>query len=69
MEVESGLGSEINMNRIDKDGNTVDLSKEVVYTLEVGANRYDLLCLEGIAQNIRSYLEISPLPRLSVKPP
>ena len=49
MEVEWGLGAEINMPRIDSEGNTVDLSKEQIYTLEVGANRYDLLCLEGIA--------------------
>ena len=37
------------MNRIDADGNTVDLSNEEIYTLEVAANRYDLLCLEGIS--------------------
>jgi hypothetical protein len=37
------------MNRIDENGTQVDLSKEWIYTLEVAANRYDLLCLEGIS--------------------
>lgn len=37
------------MQRIDHEGNAIDLSKEMVYTLEVAANRYDLLCLEGIS--------------------
>jgi phenylalanyl-tRNA synthetase beta chain len=38
-----------------------------VFKLEVAANRYDLLCLEGFSQAIKSYLGISPIPRLSIK--
>jgi len=35
------------MTRVDDKGNSIDISKETVYNLEVAANRYDLLCLEG----------------------
>lgn len=62
LEMEMGTGVEMNMARIDKDGNNMDLSKTVVYKLEVPANRYDLLCLEGIATALRSYLNGTPFP-------
>jgi len=55
------------MNRVDGDGNTVDISKEMVYKIEVAANRYDLLCLEGIAQAFKIYLGLGQQPRYSVK--
>ena len=51
------------MNRVDGDGNTVDISKQMVYKIEVAANRYDLLCLEGIAAALRCYLGMDKLPR------
>jgi len=57
--VEFGLGADLTMQRLDANGNQIDLSKEMIYTLEVAANRYDLLCLEGAAQAFRSYLGIS----------
>lgn len=46
----------MNMTRVDDNGTAIDISKEEVYKLEVAANRYDLLCLEGISQTLRSYL-------------
>ena len=49
LEMEMGNGVEMNMNRIDADGNNVNMENTVVYKIEVPANRYDLLCLEGIA--------------------
>lgn len=30
------------------------LSEEVVYKIDIPANRYDLLCVEGIARALRS---------------
>ena len=57
----------MNMTRVDDKGNAIDISKEMVYCLEVAANRYDLLCLEGASQSIRSYLGLSPIPRISIK--
>ena len=67
LEVEFGTAGDMNMNRVDDSGNAIDISKEMVYCLEVAANRYDLLCLEGAAQSFRSYLGIAPIPRISIK--
>jgi phenylalanyl-tRNA synthetase beta chain len=63
-EIEHGTGDEMNMTRVDDKGNAIDISKEIVYKLEVAANRYDLLCVEGFSQAIRSYLGISPFPTI-----
>ena len=51
-----GNGAEMNMTRLDAAGNNIDMSKTIVFKLEVPANRYDLLCLEGLALAIRYYL-------------
>ena len=67
MELEHGSAEEMQMNRVDGDGNAVDLKNEYVYKIEVAANRYDLLCIEGIAKAFRVYLGIEPLPRFTVK--
>ena len=47
LEIEIDTAAEMNMTRVDDQGNAIDISKETVYKLEVAANRYDLLCLEG----------------------
>jgi phenylalanyl-tRNA synthetase beta chain len=62
LELEIGDGVEMNMARVDGDGNNVDMSKTAVYKIEVPANRYDLLCLEGIATAIRCYLGKATFP-------
>lgn len=67
VELEHGSAEEMQMNRVDGEGNAVDLSNEYVYKIEVAANRYDLLCVEGIAQAFRVYLGIHKLPRFGVK--
>jgi phenylalanyl-tRNA synthetase beta chain len=67
LEVEFGTAAEFNMTRVDDKGNSIDISKETVYNLEVAANRYDLLCLEGASQSIKSYLGLGKIPRLSIK--
>jgi phenylalanyl-tRNA synthetase beta chain len=56
LEMEMGTGTEMNMTRLDAAGNNIDMSKTVVYKVEVPANSYDLLCLEGLALAIRYYL-------------
>ena len=56
VELEHGTAEEMQMNRVDGDGNTVDISDQYVYKIEVAANRYDLLCVEGIASAFRVYL-------------
>ena len=55
------------MNRVDDSGNAVDIKTQQVYKIEVAANRYDLLCLEGLTYAFRSFLGYSPLPRFTVK--
>ena len=67
VELEHGSAEEMQMNRVDGDGNNVDLANEYVYKIEVAANRYDLLCVEGIAKAFRVYLGIEPLPKFVVK--
>ena len=67
VELEYGDAVEMQMNRVDGDGNTVDISKEIVYKIEVPANRYDLLSLEGIAMAFRCYLDRDRFPRYTVK--
>ena len=64
LEVEFGTGADMNMVRVDDKGNAIDISKETVYCLEVAANRYDLLCLEGAAQAFRSFLGMEEIPRI-----
>ena len=48
LEMEMGNGVEMSMNRLDADGNAINMEQTTVYKIEVPANRYDLLCLEGI---------------------
>jgi phenylalanyl-tRNA synthetase beta chain len=67
LEIEIGTAEEMNVQRVDDKGNALNVAKEVVYKLEVAANRYDLLCLEGFTQAIKSYLGMGPIPRLSIK--
>ena len=38
------------------------LSNEILYKIEVAANRYDLLCLEGLALALKIFLEKEPMP-------
>ncbi|KAL6973529.1 phenylalanine--tRNA ligase [Sarracenia purpurea var. burkii] len=36
--------------------------EEVIYKIEVAANRYDLLCLEGLAQALRIFIGLDSVP-------
>lgn len=67
--MEMGNGVEMNMARIDKNGDNVDMSNIIVYKVEVPANRYDLLCLEGIATALRCYLGKQKLPTYNIVKP
>ncbi|KAM7518057.1 hypothetical protein LguiB_017019 [Lonicera macranthoides] len=40
--------------------------EEVIYKIEVPANRYDLLCFEGLVQALRVFLGIDPIPKYTV---
>ena len=53
--------SEREMNNKQGQSNA-NLSDEVLYKIEVPANRYDLLCIEGLVLALRTYLSLSPPP-------
>ena len=44
------------------------LSEEVIYKIDVPANRYDLLCVEGIARALRIFLGMEDAPVYEVLP-
>lgn len=46
-----------------------DKEDSPTYKIEVGANRYDLLCLEGIARTLRVYLGLETPPRFRTVTP
>ena len=52
---------------IELDDVVVEDGKEV-YRVEVGANRYDLLCAEGIALCLKSFLNLMPFPTFKAVP-
>jgi len=46
-----------------------DASEEIIYKIDVPANRYDLLCLEGLATSLLVFLEKMKIPHFAqVKP-
>ena len=45
------------------------LSDEVIYKIDVPANRYDLLCIEGISRSLRVFLGEMDAPTFTVLPP
>jgi phenylalanyl-tRNA synthetase beta chain len=57
--------SEQRMQRKEKGSDVSDLqesSEEVIYKLDIPANRYDLLCIEGVARALRIFLGREPVP-------
>lgn len=55
------------MNRVTDQGDSIDISKEAVVKIEVAANRYDLLCVEGIAAAFKTYLGLGQIERVAIK--
>ena len=72
LEVEFGDAMEQNMARVDANGqgwSEEEQKKTQVYKVEVPANRYDLLCLEGIAQALRCYIGTGKMPKYGLIKP
>jgi phenylalanyl-tRNA synthetase beta chain len=44
-----------------------DASDDVIYRIEVPANRYDLLCVEGLVRGILIFQETFPPPKYTVE--
>lgn len=54
---------------IEKElGKTVDASEDVIYKIDVPANRYDLLCMEGISRALRIFNGKEEAPDFIVTP-
>ncbi|EFA77250.1 phenylalanine-tRNA ligase [Heterostelium album PN500] len=53
---------------IEKETGVVDknASDEVLYKIDVPANRYDLLCMEGLARALKVYGQQTPIPKYSI---
>lgn len=56
------------MQRVDgtDENKAVDIAEEDIYTIEVAANRYDLLCLEGISAALRCFLGLGEIPSVKI---
>ncbi|CAG5125031.1 unnamed protein product, partial [Candidula unifasciata] len=51
-------------------GKAVGASEAIEYKIDIPANRYDLLCIEGLVRGLRIFLEIDKTPRYkAVHPP
>lgn len=67
---EYGLEMEVidTKNMADRFKELTD-EEEEAYKIEVPANRYDLLCVEGIVQAIKAYLQIGEAPEYTITSP
>ena len=53
----------------EKDETTGEIVEKTIYKVEIPANRYDLLCVEGLTMALRVYLGIDQTPNFQVVPP
>lgn len=44
-----------------------EASDEVLYKIDIPANRYDMLCLEGIARALNIFNRIMPVPQYKLR--
>lgn len=51
-----------------KQSEIYKLSDEVLYKIEVSANRYDLVSLEGLTLALRSFIGTAPYPEIKAIP-
>lgn len=56
------------LNMAGGNADVASLSDEVIYKIEIPANRYDLLCLEGLVDALRVYLGKAQMPSVTVTP-
>jgi len=60
------FGLELDEVVTEKDDNGKD---EIVYKIEIGANRYDLLCVEGLVRALLVFQSKIPVPRYELSKP
>ncbi|KAJ9560215.1 hypothetical protein OSB04_005375 [Centaurea solstitialis] len=49
-----------------KEEEEIDAGEEVIYKIDVPANRYDLLCLEGLVQSLRIFCGVDSVPKYTL---
>ncbi|KAI3736793.1 hypothetical protein L2E82_26780 [Cichorium intybus] len=49
-----------------KEDEDIAGDEEIIYKIDVPANRYDLLCLEGLVQSLRIFLGVDSVPNYTV---
>ncbi|KAN0027095.1 hypothetical protein ACTFIU_009777 [Dictyostelium citrinum] len=61
--------SEREMKKNETGVEDLSVSDDVIYKIDVSANRYDLLCLEGIARALNVYNHKASIPKYQIVPP
>ena len=55
---------EILQKQKGEDADLTGVSDEVVYKIDIPANRYDLLCLEGISRNLKNLFKENEITKI-----
>eukprot|EP00047_Mylnosiga_fluctuans_P004246 m.233425 g.233425 ORF g.233425 m.233425 type:complete len:608 (-) comp12514_c0_seq1:47-1870(-) len=64
LELDDVTSEKLMMEKEQRDATRAEgLSEEVIYKIDIPANRYDLLCLEGLARGLNVFREKVPLPK------
>jgi phenylalanyl-tRNA synthetase beta chain len=61
------ITSEKEMFENEQNKKKEGLSEDILYKIEVAANRYDLLCVEGLALALRTFLNLEEFPKFEIK--
>ncbi|GFO42266.1 phenylalanine--tRNA ligase beta subunit [Plakobranchus ocellatus] len=69
LELDEVTSEKEQMEREKGAGKAEGASEVVEYKVEIPANRYDLLCMEGLARGLRIFLEKERAPRYKPVPP
>ncbi|XP_005097581.1 phenylalanine--tRNA ligase beta subunit [Aplysia californica] len=69
LELDEVTSEKEQMEREKGVGKAVGASEVVEYKIDIPANRYDLLCVEGVSRGLRVFLQKDPTPRYKAVPP
>ena len=59
---EKEMASKEQAQAANLDEKTAELDDTIIYKIDIPANRYDLLCIEGIARALRIFKDLQPAP-------
>lgn len=69
LELDEVVTEEVKTTKTRGTADAAQKEEEVVYKIEVPANRYDILCLEGVARALNVFRGTIPKPVYSLRPP